>query len=217
MKHIIILMIILNMAIQFAHSQTRFVSGVIEIQNTIQYSYFNENKNNMRPIFYRKSHDVAIQPSIGCFIFNNMEVILQPRFSFQYLEINYYMCVSSSGDLIEVIDRTYIYHPGVCLGFVFHQALSEYCYSFIGLTGGISWFKKHNYSNHTYIWEWSNPEWIFPSFAVGCKFFVTDQWALFPQFQYDYKTYLEGKRDDSEAKIFYGIGICFYLNRKNGG
>ncbi len=204
-------------------ARNNLMRGRFEVQGTLLYSFSHQtNPPYEGETFdrYFRENTLTLQPSIGYFVSDSWELLLQPRFSFQSQSHNYgdITFVGSRYQITEE-DQTYrSYSLGILAGLFFHFPLSQAVYSFIGASAGWNW-AKYSWQDSSpiigsYSSPWSGAEVSFPNFAAGLKIFLLDNWALIPQAQL--MNTINGYYD-GDISVSIGVGFAVYSSRKNGG
>ena len=207
----------------YLFAQNEVMDGRLEAQGTLLYSFSNRtNPPDPGEPFdrYWRQHTLTLEPSIGYFVFDSWEVLIQPRFSLlsEIYNAGDAVFVGSTPQIREEEQAYRSYSLGILAGVFFHYPLSPAVYSFLGATAGWNW-SKYSWEDpgplsSSYSSPWSGPVVSFPNVAAGLKIFLLDNWALIPQAQLINK--INGYYD-GDITFSFGIGLAVYSSRINGG
>jgi len=146
-----------------------------EIFGTVSYNYSNANRQwtGEPTIFSYETQTVTFQPSGGYFITENIELLVDLRYT-------YYSTYSSD------VNRTSTNHSiSIDIGASYNYQVNPFLSAFIGTKVGLSWWRGSVFEDW-YIYDpgWSKQQLSFPVFLAGGRFAIMKDCAVMMQIEY---------------------------------
>lgn len=214
------LLLLFTVCVGTSIAQYPLAGGTKEIQGTCMFSFSQENGpfyDNYGFELYQKDFIFQFEPSVGYFLDENWEVVLQPRLSIDYSEHN--SPDNTPNGMIEEIYKTHNYDIGFAMGVTYNFTVSNRFTPFVGAAIGLSW-NKYGYDYEpcgSYSFSWSRPDLTVPTLSLGSKIFLSDDCALIPQVQFQYTEYRR-ELGYYNYRVFFsaGLGLGVYIDKTPG-
>jgi opacity protein-like surface antigen len=174
-----------------------------ELMGSISYNYSNTKYQQSFSAGFNEQHAVTLQPSIGYFLSDNIELLVDLRYIFTY--------INDTSWPIEQWNHTI----GFNVGAAYNIIINPFFTTFIGSKIGLNW------SRNIYLWNdgykddshWSNRQLLFPMFTLGGRFTITKECSFLAIVEYSNNSSdnsLQPQIKNTE-KVSLGLGLSVFL------
>jgi hypothetical protein len=190
------------------YSQDGIFKYKYELSGSVLYNYSNTRWQSSELNGINVTHDLTVQPSIGYFISQHIEFLLDLRYSLSYFDDTYWPMIEWKHNL------------GFTIGAMYNFYINPFFTLVCGPKIGLSWSRlimKREALYNFNPWEddsgWSNRHVLFPVFLAGGRIAITRDCFLLLLIEYSNDN--SGNTLDPKVKnierVSFGFGLSVFL------
>jgi hypothetical protein len=209
MRRIILIMVLLVIVLTRSQSQDENIHSRYELSGNILYAYSNTQYQQPDPGSIDQ-HALTLQPSMGYFLTNNIELLVDLRYMFTYMN-------DPSWPLEE-----WTHTVGFDVGASYNIIINPFFTAFLGSKIGLSWTRniyKQNYSDGAgmhyvqYDSGWYDRQLFFPIFSLGGRFAISKESSFLAIMEYSNTNpkNIYQPQIKNIQRISFGFGLSVFL------